>query len=110
MKIDFRQAKKEDLRRCIEIRGLTTDNQFNSNDLAAIGVTEETWAPLIEKTQAQQLALKRVVALWPERVAVFETVVGKRLAEINTGILGRHWGNRLCDQSIKNQPGRQVKC
>ena len=49
MKVDFRQAKKEDLRRCIEIRGLTNDNQFSTNDLAAIGVTEESWSPLIEK-------------------------------------------------------------
>jgi hypothetical protein len=52
--------------------------------------------------------LKRVVALRAERVTVLETVVSERLAEINAGILGRHWGNRLCDRVIKNQPGSQV--
>jgi hypothetical protein len=62
------------------------------------------------ESEAQQLGLKCVVAFWPERVTVFETVVSERLTEINAGILGRHWSNRLCDRVIKNQHGWQVKC
>jgi hypothetical protein len=48
------------------------------------------------------------VALRTERVTVLETVVSERLAEINAGILGRHWGNRLYDRVIKNQLASQV--
>ncbi|MFT5529083.1 MAG: ribosomal protein S18 acetylase RimI-like enzyme [Alteromonadaceae bacterium] len=48
MHIRYRKATKEDLNRCIEIRGLTNDNAFSKSELAAIGVTEESWPPLIE--------------------------------------------------------------
>ncbi|GAC33258.1 GNAT family N-acetyltransferase [Paraglaciecola polaris] len=51
MKIEFRQAKKQDIDRCIEVRGLTSDNQFTKNDLAAIGVTAVSWSPLIENSE-----------------------------------------------------------
>jgi len=51
MKIEFRQAKKQDIDRCIEIMGLTSDNQFAKNDLAAIGVTAVSWSPLIENSE-----------------------------------------------------------
>jgi N-acetylglutamate synthase-like GNAT family acetyltransferase len=51
MKIEFRQAKNQDIDRCIELRGLTSDNQFTKNDLAAIGVTAASWSPLIENSE-----------------------------------------------------------
>ena len=51
MKIEFRQAKNQDIHRCIEVRGLTSDNQFTKNDLAAIGVTTDLWSPLIENSE-----------------------------------------------------------
>jgi ribosomal protein S18 acetylase RimI-like enzyme len=51
MKIEYRQAKNQDIERCIKVRGLTNDNQFTKNDLAAIGVTAVSWSPLIENSE-----------------------------------------------------------
>jgi N-acetylglutamate synthase-like GNAT family acetyltransferase len=51
MKIEFRQAKNQDIDRCIEVRGLTSDNQFTKNDLAAIGVTAVSWSLLVENLE-----------------------------------------------------------
>jgi ribosomal protein S18 acetylase RimI-like enzyme len=48
MYVSYRKATKEDLNRCIEIRGLTNDNAFSQSELATIGVTEASWPPLIE--------------------------------------------------------------
>ena len=48
LKEEYRQAISSDLARCFEIRGSTQDNAFNKAELEAIGVTEESWAPLIE--------------------------------------------------------------
>ena len=44
----YRNATSSDLKRCFEIRGQTHDNAFNESELAAIGVTEESWSSLIE--------------------------------------------------------------
>jgi len=43
---------------------------------------------LAVETEPQQFALKGVVAPRPERVAVLETVIGQRLAEVDAGIRG----------------------
>jgi N-acetylglutamate synthase-like GNAT family acetyltransferase len=51
MKIEFRQAKNQDIDRCIEVRGLTSDNQFTKNDLAAMGVTAVSWSLLVENLE-----------------------------------------------------------
>jgi N-acetylglutamate synthase-like GNAT family acetyltransferase len=51
MKIEFRQATNQDIDRCIEVRGLTSDNQFTKSDLAAMGVTAVSWSPLIENSE-----------------------------------------------------------
>ena len=48
MNVEYRKASKTDLGRCIEIRGLTQDNALNRSQLAAIGVTNSSWSPLIE--------------------------------------------------------------
>jgi ribosomal protein S18 acetylase RimI-like enzyme len=44
----YRNATSSDLKRCFEIRGQTQDNAFNESELAAIGVTEESWFSLNE--------------------------------------------------------------
>lgn len=44
----YRNATSSDLKRCFEIRGQTQDNAFNESELAAIGVTVESWFSLIE--------------------------------------------------------------
>ena len=43
----YRNATSSDLKRCFKIRGQTQDNAFNESELAAIGVTEESWSSLI---------------------------------------------------------------
>jgi ribosomal protein S18 acetylase RimI-like enzyme len=48
MKIEYRRAIESDIERCIDIRGLTSDNSISKNELETIGVTSESWAPLIE--------------------------------------------------------------
>ena len=47
MKIEFRDVKAQDFKRCIEIRGMTRDNPVPAEILKEVGVTEETWVPLI---------------------------------------------------------------
>ncbi|TQV72352.1 GNAT family N-acetyltransferase [Aliikangiella marina] len=48
MDIRYRRATKNDLPRCIEIRGLTNDNALDKKYLASIGVTEDSWTPYVE--------------------------------------------------------------
>ena len=48
MNLNYRKATSTDLKRCFEIRGQTQDNAFNESELAAIGVTEESWSTLID--------------------------------------------------------------
>ena len=50
------------------------------------------------------------MALRAERVAVLESIVGERLAEINTGVLGGHIRVPVnLVGAIKDQPREQVK-
>ena len=48
LKSEYRKAVSSDLGRCFEIRGSTQDNSFSRKQLTAIGVTEQSWTPLIE--------------------------------------------------------------
>lgn len=47
-KIVLRAAVPDDARECLRIRGLTRENAFSEEDLAALGVTAESWAAGIE--------------------------------------------------------------
>jgi len=44
----YRVATSSDLKRCFDIRGQTQDNALNESELAAMGITEESWSSLIE--------------------------------------------------------------
>jgi ribosomal protein S18 acetylase RimI-like enzyme len=48
VKIEFRDLEAEDFNRCVEIRGMTRENPIPAEVLREIGVSEETWLPLIE--------------------------------------------------------------
>lgn len=74
MKIEFRNAKAEDFGRCVEIRGMTRDNPVPAEILKEIGVTEETWVPLINS--------KSIVGVVSESP---EGVVGFCNGDVNTG-------------------------
>jgi ribosomal protein S18 acetylase RimI-like enzyme len=74
MKINFRDAKAEDFGRCVEIRGMTRDNPVPAKILKEIGVTEETWVPLIRNK-----SIVGVVSECPEGV------VGFCNGDVNTG-------------------------
>lgn len=47
-KIILRAAVPADARECLRIRGLTRENAFSEQDLAALGITPESWAQGIE--------------------------------------------------------------
>ncbi len=47
-KIVLRAAVPDDARECLRIRGLTRENAFSEEDLAALGITAESWAAGIE--------------------------------------------------------------
>ncbi|WP_369326545.1 N-acetyltransferase family protein [Alcaligenes nematophilus] len=47
-KIVLRAAVPDDARECLRIRGLARENAFSEEDLAALGVTAESWAAGIE--------------------------------------------------------------
>ncbi|MBJ7557027.1 GNAT family N-acetyltransferase [Marinomonas spartinae] len=60
MKAIYRKAISSDLVKCFEIRGATNDNSFSRNELAAIGITEESWSPLIDNgTYVGNVAIKQ---------------------------------------------------
>lgn len=44
----FRAARPGDAAICIDIRGRTRENAFSTDDLAALGITAETWRESIE--------------------------------------------------------------
>jgi GNAT superfamily N-acetyltransferase len=74
MKINFRAAIAHDIHRCIELRGLTNDNPFTRSELGAIGVTAETWGPLIGNAEINgSVALDN------------ETIIGFCFGEVSTG-------------------------
>lgn len=43
MNLEFRAAIPEDASHCIELRGKTRENAYSAADLAAIGITLESW-------------------------------------------------------------------
>ena len=42
--VSFRRATPEDIRACVILRGLTRENAIPAERLAAMGITEESWA------------------------------------------------------------------
>ena len=51
MDIQFRPATPRDARECIRIRGLTRENAVPAQRLAALGITEESWAKDVESDE-----------------------------------------------------------
>ncbi|MFD4837461.1 GNAT family N-acetyltransferase [Achromobacter sp. NPDC058515] len=47
MSISYRAARPEDVAACIDIRGKTRENAFSAEDLAAVGVTLESWSAAV---------------------------------------------------------------
>lgn len=47
MTLEYRSATPDDASRCIELRGKTRQNAYSAADLAAIGITLETWRDAI---------------------------------------------------------------
>ena len=47
MDIIYRAARPEDVAACIDIRGRTRENAFSAEQLAAAGVTLETWSAAV---------------------------------------------------------------
>ena len=41
-------ARKDDARECLRIRALTRENAFSEQELAALGITEQSWRAGIE--------------------------------------------------------------
>ena len=74
MKIELRDVKAQDFKRCIEIRGMTRDNPVPAEILKEFGVTEEAWVPLIRD--------KSVVGVVAESK---DEVVGFCSGDVNTG-------------------------
>ena len=74
MKIEFRDVKAQDFKRCIEIRGMTKDNPIPEEILKEFGVTEEVWVPLIRD--------KSIVGVVAESNG---EVVGFCNGDVNTG-------------------------
>lgn len=73
-KIILRAAVPGDARECLRIRGLTRENAFSEQDLAALGITAETWgAGIADGTCPGYVAL------------VDEQMVGYCFADIESG-------------------------
>ena len=51
----YRRAIPNDLPACIGVRGRTRDNPLSAEHLASLGVTPESWSPLMERQQIQGL-------------------------------------------------------
>ena len=49
----FRRAIAADLPGCMSVRGRTRDNPLSPEQLSTLGVTQDTWAPLIDGEQLQ---------------------------------------------------------
>jgi ribosomal protein S18 acetylase RimI-like enzyme len=47
MPMSYRDTREGDFTRSVEIRGMTGDNEISAEVLEELGVTEETWVPLI---------------------------------------------------------------
>lgn len=48
MEFTYRPARGEDVAACIDIRGKTRENAFSAADLAAVGVTLESWTAAVQ--------------------------------------------------------------
>ena len=51
--VQYRRAIPNDLPACIGVRGRTRDNPLSAEHLASLGVTPESWSPLMERQQIQ---------------------------------------------------------
>jgi ribosomal protein S18 acetylase RimI-like enzyme len=51
MKISYRKAQPADVSECITLRGKTRQNAINATQLAALGVTHESWTRGIEQDE-----------------------------------------------------------
>ena len=51
MNISYRKAQPADVRQCIILRGKTRQNAINAAQLAALGVTHESWTRGIEQDE-----------------------------------------------------------
>ena len=51
--VQYRRAIPNDLPACIGVRGRTRDNPLSAEYLASLGVTPESWSPLMERQQIQ---------------------------------------------------------
>ena len=51
--IKCRATVAADLPACIGVRGRTRDNPLSAEHLASLGVTPESWSPLMERQQIQ---------------------------------------------------------
>ena len=51
--MQYRRAIPNDLPACIGVRGRTRDNPLSAEYLASLGVTPESWSPLMERQQIQ---------------------------------------------------------
>lgn len=48
MILSYRNAESTDMERCMDIRGMTSDNPMTIDELNSIGVNSCNWCPLIE--------------------------------------------------------------
>ena len=100
--VQYRRAIPNDLPACIGVRGRTRDNPLSAEHLASLGVTPESWSPLMERRQIQGFVAESasevvgfcfgdqrsgevlVLAVLPD----FEGVgIGRRLLSLTTEIL-----------------------
>lgn len=51
--IECRAAVAADLPACVRVRGRTRDNPLSAEHLASLGVTSDSWSPLMERQQIQ---------------------------------------------------------
>ena len=51
--MQYRRAIPNDLPACIGVRGRTRDNPLSAEHLASLGVTPESWSPLMQRQQIQ---------------------------------------------------------
>ena len=51
--MQYRRAIPNDLPACIGVRGRTRENPLSAEHLASLGVTPESWLPLMERQQIQ---------------------------------------------------------
>ena len=50
--LEYRRATSSDLPACLHVRGQTRDNPLTPDYLASLGVTTESWGPLVDSGQS----------------------------------------------------------